>query len=90
MLFGLTKALAAHDANITYVDIHSGSPTSDIYFEFTVADERFTAAIEDLRQVDGVQQVRETPSFARIYGKRIIVIGGGAQAGQVAMRAISR
>lgn len=89
MLFGLTKALAGHDANITYVDIHSGSPTSDIYFEFTVAGERFTSAVGDLRAVDGVQQVRETPSFARIYGKRIIVIGGGAQVGLVAMGAIS-
>jgi energy-converting hydrogenase B subunit Q len=89
MLFGLTKALAGHEANITYVDIHSGTPTSDIYFEFTVPDDRFAAAVEDLRQVDGVQQVRETPSFARIYGKRIIVMGGGAQVGLVAMGAIT-
>ncbi len=89
MLFGLTKALAAHDANITYVDIHAGTPTSDIYFEFTVADDRFGQALEDLRVVDGVQQVRETPSFARIYGKRIIVMGGGAQVGLVAMGAIT-
>ncbi|HVN79225.1 MAG TPA: DUF5612 domain-containing protein, partial [Terriglobia bacterium] len=28
-------------------------------------------------------------SFARIYGKRIIIIGGGAQVGQVAVGAIS-
>ena len=89
MLFGLTKALAAHEANITYVDIHAGSPTSDIYFEFTVADDRFAPAVGDLREVDGVQQVRETPSFARIYGKRIIVMGGGAQVGLVAMGAIA-
>jgi energy-converting hydrogenase B subunit Q len=89
MLFGLTKALAGYDANITYVDIHAGTPTSDIYFEFTVSDERFAPAVGDLRQVDGVQQVRETPSFARIYGKRIIVMGGGAQVGLVAMGAIS-
>jgi energy-converting hydrogenase B subunit Q len=88
-LFGLTRALAAHDANITYVDIHPGTPTSDIYFEFTVDDDRFVRAIEDLREVEGVQQVRETPSFARIYGKRIVVIGGGAQVGLVAMGAIS-
>jgi energy-converting hydrogenase B subunit Q len=89
MLFGLTKALAAYDANITYVDIHAGAPTSDIYFEFTVADDRFASAVDDLRSVDGVQQVRETPSFARIYGKRIIVMGGGAQVGLVAMGAIT-
>ena len=36
-----------------------------------------------------MQQVRETPSFAKIYGKRIMVIGGGAQVGLVAMGAIS-
>ena len=36
MLFGLTGVLADHDANITYVDIHSGEPTSDIYFEITL------------------------------------------------------
>lgn len=89
MLFGLTRALADHDANITYVDIHGGTPTSDIYFEFTVPDGRFPAAIGDLRGVDGVREVRETPSFARIYGKRIIVMGGGAQVGLVAMGAIA-
>jgi energy-converting hydrogenase B subunit Q len=89
MLFGLTKALAEHDANITYVDIHAGTPTSDIYFEFTVGDDRFGPSVEDLRRVEGVKEVRETPSFARIYGKRIIVMGGGAQVGLVAMGAIS-
>jgi energy-converting hydrogenase B subunit Q len=33
--------------------------------------------------------VELTPSFSRIYGKRIIIMGGGAQVGQVAMGAIS-
>ena len=37
----------------------------------------------------GVERVEETPSSAKIYGKRIIVMGGGAQVGQVAMGAIS-
>ena len=34
-------------------------------------------------------RLEETPSLAKIYGKRIIVMGGGAQVGQVAMGAIS-
>jgi uncharacterized protein with ACT and thioredoxin-like domain len=34
-------------------------------------------------------KVDETPSFSTIYGKRIIVMGGGAQVGFVAMGAIS-
>ena len=37
----------------------------------------------------GVESVEETPSSAKIYGKRIIVMGGGAQVGQVALGAIS-
>ena len=33
--------------------------------------------------------VDETPSFTKIYGKRIVVMGGGAQVGFVAMGAIA-
>lgn len=90
MLSGLTKVLADHHANITYVDIHdAGEPTSDIYFEFTLAEATLESVLTDMRLVDGVRSVEETPNFARIYGKRIIVMGGGAQVGFVAMGAIA-
>jgi energy-converting hydrogenase B subunit Q len=90
ILSGLTRVLADHRANITYVDIHdAGEPTSDIYFEFTLEDQSVEAVLTDMRQVDGVRTVEETPNFARIYGKRIIVMGGGAQVGFVAMGAIA-
>jgi energy-converting hydrogenase B subunit Q len=89
MLSGLTKILADHAANITYVDLHAGAPTTGIYFEVRVADGTLPALVTDLRKVAGVEDVRETPSVARIYGKRIIVMGGGAQVGQVAMGAIT-
>jgi energy-converting hydrogenase B subunit Q len=89
MLFGLTKVLADHEGNITYVDIHAGDPTSEIYFEVSLPDGRLEAVMTDLRGVAGVQHVRETPSFAKIYGKRIVVMGGGAQVGFVAMGAIA-
>ncbi len=89
MIADLTKVLADHEANITHVDIHPGSPTSGIYFEVTVPDDRAQPAVNGLKAVAGVQRVEETPSSAKIYGKRIIVMGGGAQVGQVAMGAIS-
>jgi energy-converting hydrogenase B subunit Q len=89
MLFGLTKVLADHEANITYVDIHAGAPTSEIYFEVTLPEGRIEPVMSELRDVAGVQHVRETPSFAKIYGKRIVVMGGGAQVGFVAMGAIA-
>ena len=89
MLSDLTKVLADQQANITYVDIHPGSPSVGIYFEFTLPDDRFAPALAGLRAVVGVSLVSETPSFNIIYGKRIIVMGGGAQVGQVAMGAIT-
>ena len=89
MLSDLTKVLADQRANITYVDLHTGSPSVAIYFEFTLPDEHVSSALAGLRGVPGVEQVSETPSFNIIYGKRIIVMGGGAQVGQVAMGAIT-
>jgi energy-converting hydrogenase B subunit Q len=90
MLFGLTRVLAGHHANITYVDMHSGDALSDIYFEFTLAEGApADVVLRELGEVPGVVRLEETPSLARIYGKRIIVIGGGAQVGQVALGAIA-
>jgi energy-converting hydrogenase B subunit Q len=90
ILSGLTKVLADHQANITYVDIHDGGqPISDTYFEFTMENGSLAQVIADMQAVPGVRSVEETPNFARIYGKRIIVMGGGAQVGFVAMGAIA-
>ena len=89
LLSALSKVLADHLANITYVDIHSSGTVSDIYFEFAKPEGGIDDLLGELSGVAGVQQVRETPSFAKIYGKRIVVIGGGAQVGLVATGAIS-
>jgi energy-converting hydrogenase B subunit Q len=89
ILHGLTKVLAAHDANITYVDIVR-PPDRDpqVYLEFAT-DRAIETVVGDMRAVAGIKSVEPTPSFAKIYGKRIIIMGGGAQVGQVAMGAIS-
>ncbi len=93
ILNGMTKVLADRRANITYVDIHGGDPPKT-YFEFTLGGTdlesgELETVLRELQKVDGVLAVVETPSFAKIYGKRIIVMGGGAQVGLVAMGAIS-
>ena len=89
MLSRLTTVLADHDVNITHVDMNVGSPTSMIYFEISVPTGLMPDIVDRLQSLDGVDAVRETPSAARIYGKRIIVMGGGAQVGQVALGAIA-
>jgi len=90
MLFGVTRVLAERKANITYVDMHSGGAISDIYLEFTLEDDGARdTLLRELRELAGVVRLEETPSLAKIYGKRIIVMGGGAQVGQVALGAIA-
>ena len=89
MLFGLTRVLASHQANVSTVDIipHDDAHAA-IYFEFT-AEAPAETILDDLQQLPGVSHVELTPSFTKIYGKRIIIMGGGAQVGQVALGAIA-
>jgi len=88
-LFGLTKVLTERTANITYVDIiHHPDRDAEIYLEFSV-DAAVDTIVDELRRVQGVSRVEMTPSFSKIYGKRIIIMGGGAQVGQVALGAIA-
>lgn len=89
MLFGLTRVFANHKANVTYLDLHTKTPNPDVYFEFTAGEAAIEKIVEDLRAVEGVVQLEQTPSMTKIYGKRIIVMGGGAQVGQVALGAIA-
>jgi energy-converting hydrogenase B subunit Q len=89
ILSGLTGVLAGYRANITYVDIiHHRDRGTEIYLEFSV-DEAIDAIVSRLVRVAGVAKVELTPSFNKIYGKRIIIMGGGAQVGQVALGAIT-
>lgn len=89
VLHALSGVISAHGANISYVDLtdrHDGIGT--VYFELEgVGDAAMLA--RDLEAVPRVRAVSRTDPFARVYGKRIIVIGGGAQVGQVAVGAIS-
>src|SRR5437016_522888 len=89
ILFGLTKVLADRQANITYVDIiDHADRNAEIYLEFS-SDADMGAVAAELGAVPGVSHVELTPSFNKIYGKRIIIMGGGAQVGQVALGAIT-
>ncbi len=89
ILFGLTKVLADSQANISYVDIiPNADRDAEIYLEFAV-DGAIEPIVEGLRTVPGVSFAETTPSFSKIYGKRIVIMGGGAQVGQVALGAIT-
>lgn len=85
ILHQLTGVIARHGANITSVDIVAERQT---YLEIEVADEA-NAVIDDLSKLSIVHSITQVKTFQTVFGKRIIIIGGGAQVGQVAIGAIS-
>jgi len=89
VLHELTGVIARHHGDIASVDIVDGGPEeSRIYFEIDLPDE--PAAFEaDLERLAVVREVSVVKTLQKIYGKRIIIVGGGAQVGQVAIGAIS-
>lgn len=85
ILHQLTGVIARHGANITSVDIVEERQT---YFEIDVVDGP-AVLLEDLSKLPIVHRVTQVKTFEAVFGKRIIIIGGGAQVGQVAIGAIS-
>jgi energy-converting hydrogenase B subunit Q len=89
VLHRLTGVIAQHGGDITSVAILEYRPEgATIYFEIALAmgPEAF---LEDVRRLSMVARAEITKSLEKIYGKRIIIMGGGAQVGQVAIGAIS-
>ena len=89
LLHQLTGVIASHGGDIGSVEILANSEAeARTYFEVTLPREP-DALLNDLRRLPFVRSVDLVESFAKIYGKRIIIMGGGAQVGQVAIGAIS-
>jgi energy-converting hydrogenase B subunit Q len=89
VLYRITEAIFRHGANITYV---AGGARREALAELQLEVSRAPDTkqlIADLEGVKGVTRVSTVPTFQMIYGKRVIVIGGGAQVGMVAQGAIS-
>jgi energy-converting hydrogenase B subunit Q len=63
-------------------------PSSRTYFEVEISAGS-AGMLDELRTLPIVHEVRMVNSMQKIYGKRIIIMGGGAQVGQVAIGAIS-
>jgi len=85
ILYQLAGVIAQHAGNITSVDIVDERQT---YFEIDIVDGP-EPLIEDLSKLPIVQRVTQVKTFQSVFGKRIVVMGGGAQVGQVAIGAIS-
>jgi energy-converting hydrogenase B subunit Q len=89
ILYQITGVIARHGGDISSVDILSSKPPETrIYFEIELATES-PALLEEIRALPVVHKATPAGSMNKIYGKRVIIVGGGAQVGQVAIGAIS-
>ena len=96
VLYRVSEAIFKHGANITYIaggadaGRTKGAPVTDAELQLEVSGARDEARlIADLESLEGVTKVSRVPTFQRTFGKRVIVIGGGAQVGMVAQGAVS-
>lgn len=90
VLHRLTGVIAARGGNILSVEMleSRAQGESRIYFEIEIADPA-EGLIGEISAVSQVRTVTAEKSLQKVYGKRIIIMGGGAQVGQVAIGAIS-
>ncbi len=89
VLHELTGVIARHRGNIASVEIiEERPPESRIYFEIDLPVDP-SVLQSDLERLEIVRNVTVVKTLQKIYGKRIIIVGGGAQVGQVAIGAIS-
>jgi energy-converting hydrogenase B subunit Q len=89
VLHELTGVIADHHGDISSVEIlEEQPPRSRVYFEIALPAPPAMLQL-DLAKLTIVHDVQIVATMQKIYGKRIIIIGGGAQVGQVAIGAIS-
>ncbi len=89
VLHQLTGVIARHRGDITSVEILSDvGEFSRTYLEIVPASDP-APMLDELRALPIVRGLEVAKTFQRIYGKRIIIMGGGAQVGQVAIGAVS-
>ena len=86
VLHQLSGVIAAHRGDINSVEIVNPRHT---YFEVEIPVDDPSALFQALRELPIVQQATQVDTMQKIYGKRIIIMGGGAQVGQVALGAIT-
>lgn len=89
VLYELSGVIARHGGDIRSVSIVEASAVQTrVYFEMDLPGDP-EALVRDLRLLGTVREASTVQSLQRIYGKRVLIMGGGAQVGQVALGAIS-
>lgn len=85
----VTNFIASMNINISYTHLYMDSDEhASTYIELEDVDD-INHLVGELKKLDDVVDVMISPSMDEVWGKRIIIIGGGAQVAQVALGAIT-
>ena len=88
-LHSISETISEISANISYISMgEKRKDKAKIYLEIDNIDD-VKKLEKSLSKLESVLRIKEVPTFSEIYGKRVIVIGGGAQIAEVAKGAIS-
>ncbi|MCR5027298.1 MAG: DUF5612 domain-containing protein [Methanobrevibacter sp.] len=89
VLNDITEVIISLGINISYTHLYiEKSNLGVINLELEHVDD-IDSLIKDLKKIPDVKSVELHGSQSDIYGKRIIIVGGGAQVSQVALGAIT-
>lgn len=84
----ITNLIASYGININYT--HLFIEKNDMGFiNLELENSNIDSLVKDIEAIESVQSVEIHGSLNDIYGKRVIIFGGGAQVSQVAMGAIT-
>ncbi|MDE0109621.1 MAG: DUF5612 domain-containing protein [Bryobacterales bacterium] len=85
----VSEAVAALGARITWISIlDAQAPVETIAIEIATSRPA-THIVDALAGLDGVRSVETNHPHRHVFGKRIVIIGGGSQVGQVVVGAVS-
>ncbi len=94
MLRDIAGVVAKMGGNIVYtqqfvVERGINSDKASVYMEIDCSPQDVNRMIEELDGFDSITEVSVHDPFEKIYGSRVIIIGGGAQVAQVAVGAVN-
>ena len=85
----IAEAVAGLGARITWISIlDAQAPVETIAIEIATSRPA-TDIVNALAKLDGVRSVETNHPHRHVFGKRIVIIGGGSQVGQVVVGAVS-
>ena len=84
----ITDILSSHGVNISYVHLYVKNDVGTLNLELDDVN-HLDELIEDLKSKDFILDIEIHGSLNDIFGKRVLIFGGGAQVSQVAVGAIT-